>query len=162
MEWLCPLTRNGSPARICLLNGGNLYCLGLQLELLELPHSLGEVHRISVNAAGDVYYLSPKGLIRGFNLSQRNCLTLVPVPLQRLLEAVGWQPSKLPEEEQRVVEEFSAEEQDHNLYLTLAHCRDRYFYCRGTQSWVSLQLNAGLLLPGHSLRVAQDEEALTQ
>ena len=71
--------------KIWVLSGGTLYCLGPQLELVDLPQCVGEVHRLNINSAGDIYYLSPQGLIRGFNLSSRKCLTVVPVPLQGLL-----------------------------------------------------------------------------
>ncbi len=78
--------------KMYLLNMGNLYIFGWGLNLIDLPYNLGDVHRIVINELGDVYYISTKGLIKGFNHISKTCYTPVPVILQSLLEGVSWKP----------------------------------------------------------------------
>ncbi len=68
-----------------MLNAGNLFIFDLSLNLTELPYCLGDTHKITVNECGDIYYLSTKGLIKGFNHIAKKCHTLVPIPIQSLL-----------------------------------------------------------------------------
>jgi hypothetical protein len=71
--------------KIYLLNMGNLYIFGSTLNLIDLPYTIGDVHRISVNQMGDIYYVSTAGLIKGFNHQAKTCYTPVPVVLQSLI-----------------------------------------------------------------------------
>ena len=79
--------------RIYFLNLGNLYVFGLNLNLLDLPYNLGDIHKIVLNTQGDIYYISPKGLIKGFNHQEKTCYTPIPVTLQSLIEGVKWKPN---------------------------------------------------------------------
>ena len=90
---------------------GNLYIFGLKLNLLDLPYNLGDIHRITINREGDIYFLSPKGLIKGFNYIKKSCYTPVPVSLQGLLEGVKWKPAESKEDEreeeyQTIIDDF--------------------------------------------------------
>ena len=78
---------------------GNLYIFGLKLNLTDLPYNLGDIHRIAINRQGDIYYVSTKGLIKGFNCIKKACYTPVPVSLQSLLEGVKWKPADSKEDE---------------------------------------------------------------
>jgi hypothetical protein len=90
-----------------------------------------------VNDCGDVYYISTKGLIRGFNHLINKCYTPAALPLQALIENIKHhekndeQPQITPEEKdeqfQRVIQEFTVEN-DHNLYVALSNSPHRYFY----------------------------------
>jgi len=79
--------------RMYFLNLGNLYVFGLNLNLLDLPYNLGDIHKIVLNTQGDIYYISPKGLIKGFNHQEKTCYTPIPVTLQSLIEGVKWKPN---------------------------------------------------------------------
>ena len=72
---------------------GNLYIFGLKLTLTDLPYNIGDVHKMVVNQYADVYFISTKGLIKGFNYTKKICYTPVPVTLQCLIEGVKWKPS---------------------------------------------------------------------
>jgi hypothetical protein len=87
--------------KIYLLNGGNLYIFDNCLNMTELPYSLGDIHKISVNECGDIYYISTKGIIRGFNHIINKCYTPAALPVQVLLENIkqqtkGPDPPTLP------------------------------------------------------------------
>ena len=84
-----------------LLNMGNLYIFGLKLNLTNLPYNLGDVHKIVVNQSADVYYITTKGLIKGFNYENKICYTPVPVALQCLIEGVKWKPSQKSKDEDK-------------------------------------------------------------
>ncbi len=85
ISWIKPVHNE-----IYILNMNNLYIVGPTLNLIELPYNLGEVHKITVNKQGDIYYISTKGLIKGFNHQTKSCYTPVPVALQSLLEGIDW------------------------------------------------------------------------
>lgn len=66
-------------------NKGNLYIFDYELNLQELPILLGELHKLTINAERDVYFLSVQGFIRGFNHRKRVCYTPASVPIHPLL-----------------------------------------------------------------------------
>ena len=73
---------------------GNLYIFDFKFNFVDLPHNLGDIHKIVVNSQADVYYVSTKGLIRGFNYVHKTCYTPVPVYLQSLIEGINWKVQK--------------------------------------------------------------------
>jgi len=133
--------------RIYVLNGGNLYIFDNSLNMTELPYSLGDIHKISINECGDIYYISTKGLIRGFNHLINKCYTPAALPIQVLLENIkqrakeAEQPQIISEEKdeqfQKIIDEFVVEK-DHNLYVSVSSSQDRFFYNKETGCWVNL------------------------
>ena len=143
--------------KMYFLNLGNLYIFGMSLNLLDLPNNLGEIHKVAINPQGDLYYITPKGLVKGFNHLDKTCYTPVPVTLQSLIEGTKWKADEKQEDKddfERVVDDCWVEA-NHNLYLSLCGSKNRYFYCRNTQCWITLELNSGLFQPGNSLRVGE-------
>lgn len=50
-----------------ILLNGNLYIFDHLLNIVDLPIRVGDVHRLAINHHSDVFYISTKGIIRGFN-----------------------------------------------------------------------------------------------
>ena len=104
---------------IYILNSGNLYIFGLGLNLIDLPYNLGPTHRIAVNEEADVYFVSTKGLVKGFNHRSQICYTPIPVTLQSLMEGISWKTTEEKEDGfERVLEDCWVED-NHNLYVSL-------------------------------------------
>ena len=71
--------------KIYLLNMGNLYSFDLEFKMVDLPYQIGDVHRIVVSRNSDIYMVSTKGLVKGFNPVDKRCFTPVPINLHSLI-----------------------------------------------------------------------------
>jgi hypothetical protein len=92
-------------AKIYILNVGNLFIFDFGLNMTELPYSIGDIHRIVMNDAGDIYYISTKGLIRGFNHVKAQCFTPASLPIQILLENIKNDQKIIVDQSQQMIEE---------------------------------------------------------
>lgn len=89
--------------------------------------------------------------------------------LQSLTQGIKWSPAdskggnaeEREEQFQAIVQEMTVES-NHNIYVSLYNTKNRYFFCRETKCWISLELNKGLLQNGHSLRIAEHEDRLAE
>ena len=53
--------------------------------MIDLPYQLGDVHKIIVHRSNDIYVISTKGFVRGFNPVKKICYTPVSINLASLV-----------------------------------------------------------------------------